>query len=136
MFTERIRQFFNRDEMPNWFSIAMGQRVREAREAKGMSQTELAEAIYKRRPSISEIENGKMYPDVQDLLLLSAHLGRPLLYFIPEFAYRNGEQTGLTEEEEELLFYFRRIQHSEQQRIAISQVRSLSEFSLTDKNSP
>ena len=132
MFAERIRLFFTRDNMPNKLSVAMGKLIKHAREEKGMSQAELAEKIYKRRPSMSEIENGKMYPDVQDLILLSYYLDKPLVYFIPDFAYRKTELSNLTEDETELLIQFRKIHNAGQRRIAIGQLRVLVETDIRE----
>lgn len=132
MFGERIRLFFTRDNMPNKFSLTMGKLIKDAREEKRISQTELAEKIYKRRPSMSEIENGKMYPDIQDLILLSHYLDKPLVYFIPDFAYKKKELSNLTEEEVELLIQFRKMRNSGQRRIAIAQLRVLADTSITE----
>jgi transcriptional regulator with XRE-family HTH domain len=128
MWRDQILEWFNRDTMPNRLSIAMGERIKEAREERGISQTELAKAIFKRRPSISEMENGRMYPDIQSLLLMSRYLKKPLSYFIPSFIRVFKEEDVLTSEEEELLLYFRRIRQSDQKRLAIKQLRVLSEF--------
>lgn len=129
MWGERIREYFNRESMPNQFSQIMGQLIREAREAKGFSQEELAELTYKSRPSISDMERGKMYPDIVTMLLLAYHLERPLSYFIPKMLSYLSETNVLTDEETELLFHFRRIRRAEQRRIALSQIRAIAEIS-------
>ncbi len=134
MWRDQILQWFNRDTMPNRLSIAMGERIKEAREERGLSQTQLAEAIFKRRPSISEMENGRMYPDIQSLLLMSRYLKKPLSYFIPSFIRVFKAEEALTPEEEELLLHFRRIRQRDQQRLAINQMRVLSEFEPSDDN--
>lgn len=128
MWREQILEWFNRDTMPNRLSLAIGQRIKEAREERSISQAELAEAIYKRRPSISEMENGRMYPDIQSLFLMSGYLKKPLSYFIPSFVQLFQNNDALTSEEEELLLYFRRIRRPDQRRLAISQMRVLSDF--------
>ena len=51
--------------------MEIGQRMRELRAAHGMSQDDLAARVYVSRQTISSWENGKTYPDVQSLLLLS-----------------------------------------------------------------
>lgn len=43
-------------------------RLRELREARGLTQAELAEATGLRRPTISELENGRTRHDTLDLL--------------------------------------------------------------------
>jgi len=124
-----IRELLNSDDLPNKFSTAIGELIRSAREEKGMSQGELAEAIYKRRTSISDIEKGKMYPDIVSMMLISNFLQKPLSYFIPSNFRGFPEYSEITEEEEELLFHFRRIQQPEQRKIAIAQVRTMADIS-------
>ena len=55
--------------------MEIGRRIRELRTAHGMSQDDLAARVYVSRQTISSWENGKTYPDVQSLLLLSEIFG-------------------------------------------------------------
>lgn len=55
--------------------MEVGGRMRELRAAAGMSQDDLAARVYVSRQTISSWENGKTYPDVQSLLLLSEIFG-------------------------------------------------------------
>ncbi|WP_072371859.1 helix-turn-helix domain-containing protein [Thermophilibacter mediterraneus] len=55
--------------------MEVGGRIRELRAAHGMSQDDLAARVYVSRQTISSWENGKTYPDVQSLLLLSEIFG-------------------------------------------------------------
>lgn len=55
--------------------MEVGQRIRERRTQAGMSQDDLAARVYVSRQTISSWENGKTYPDVQSLLLLSEIFG-------------------------------------------------------------
>ena len=55
--------------------MEVGGRIRELRAAHGMSQDDLAARVYVSRQTISKWENGKTYPDVQSLLLLSEIFG-------------------------------------------------------------
>lgn len=52
--------------------MEIGTQIRKYRLASEMSQEELAEKIYVTRQTISNWENGKNYPDVKSLLLLSS----------------------------------------------------------------
>ena len=52
------------------------------RERLGLSQEDVAHAIYVSRHTISSWENGKTYPDVQSLLLLSQLFGVTLDEFV------------------------------------------------------
>ena len=49
--------------------------IRAYRSELGMSQEELAEAIYVTRQTVSNWETGKSYPDIQSLLRLSSLFG-------------------------------------------------------------
>ena len=51
--------------------MEIGARIRACRAEAGMSQDDLAARVYVSRQTISSWENGKTYPDVQSLLLLS-----------------------------------------------------------------
>ncbi len=55
--------------------MEIGGRIRELRAKCGMSQDDLAARVYVSRQTISSWENGKTYPDVQSLLLLSEIFG-------------------------------------------------------------
>lgn len=55
--------------------MEVGGRIRELRMGRGMSQDDLAARVYVSRQTISSWENGKTYPDVQSLLLLSEIFG-------------------------------------------------------------
>ena len=51
--------------------MEVGNRIREQREAVGISQDELAQKVFVSRQTVSNWERGKTLPDVQSLLLLS-----------------------------------------------------------------
>ncbi len=55
--------------------MEIGTQIRKYRSAQELSQEELAERIYVTRQTISNWENGKSYPDVHSLLLLSSLFG-------------------------------------------------------------
>ena len=55
--------------------MEVGGKIRELRTERGMSQDDLAARVYVSRQTISSWENGKTYPDVQSLLLLSEIFG-------------------------------------------------------------
>ena len=52
--------------------MEIGRKLREARTASGLSQEIVAEKINVSRQTISNWENGKSYPDIHSLLLLSS----------------------------------------------------------------
>lgn len=51
--------------------MELGQRIRNLRSRKEMSQEELADKLYVSRQTISNWENDKSYPDIHSLLALS-----------------------------------------------------------------
>ena len=55
--------------------MELNEQIKEHRTQMNISQEELAEKIYVTRQSISNWENGKTYPDIHSLLLLSSLFG-------------------------------------------------------------
>jgi len=55
--------------------MEIGKRIRELRGAKGWNQDILAEKTYVSRQTVSSWENGKSYPDIKSLLLMSDLFG-------------------------------------------------------------
>ena len=55
--------------------MELNEQIKEYRTEMNLSQEELAEKIYVTRQSISNWENGKTYPDIHSLLLLSSLFG-------------------------------------------------------------
>ena len=53
----------------------VGERVRERREAAGLTQAELAQRVYVSRQTVNNWENGKTLIDVQSLTLVANELG-------------------------------------------------------------
>jgi len=118
-------------DRPNKFTRYLGEAIKKAREEKGVSQAELAEKIYTRRATLSDIENGKTEPDSSTLAALANQLKKPLGYFFPPFAYQEIQQENLTPLESELLIHFRKIWDVHLQRLAIQQVVAISDFDPT-----
>lgn len=63
--------------------ILIGRRIKERREAAGLSQTNLAEAIKVSRASLANYESGTTSIYISDLYLISDHLGKDLRDFLP-----------------------------------------------------
>ncbi|MBW8785864.1 MAG: helix-turn-helix transcriptional regulator [Novosphingobium sp.] len=65
---------------------ALGNRLREAREAKGLTQAQLAAAIGVSRKTVNTVENGVFVPSTVIALKLAAALGEPVerLFFLVE----------------------------------------------------
>lgn len=71
--------------------------IRAYRSGTGMSQEELAEAVYVTRQTVSNWETGKSYPDIQSLLRLSALFGISLDQLIKGDAERMKEKINAEE---------------------------------------
>ena len=65
---------------PNKYTIARGELTRIARYDAGMSQKELADRIYRRQATLSDLENGKSEVGTVTLVLLAASLYKPITY--------------------------------------------------------
>ena len=68
------------------------EQIRAYRSSLGLSQEELAEAVYVTRQTVSNWETGKSYPDIQSLLRLSALFGVSLDQLIKGDAERIKEK--------------------------------------------
>jgi transcriptional regulator with XRE-family HTH domain len=129
MVLDSIRNLIaDKEPTPNKFTKAMGELIRKARDEAGLSQAELAQKIYRRRATVSDMENGKVEVSSTVLPLLAAALDKPLTYFYPPQLFRELKPEKFTPLEHELLLQFRNIWNEYLQRIAIDQVRVLAEF--------
>jgi len=63
--------------------LKLGSRIKQIRESKGLSQTELAYKIDKDQPSINRVERGKINPSYLYLLDLANGLEVQLQELIP-----------------------------------------------------
>jgi Zn-dependent peptidase ImmA (M78 family)/DNA-binding XRE family transcriptional regulator len=70
--------------MPPDAAASVGGRIRRAREAKGMSQQQLAIAIGRTQTAISYWEAGRRSPDVDDLIALSTALEADISSFFDD----------------------------------------------------
>ena len=70
----------------------LGKRLREAREALGLSQTAVADHLKIPRPSVSEIESGRRRVTFLELKELASLYRRPLSFF-------SGENSGIPDDE-------------------------------------
>jgi transcriptional regulator with XRE-family HTH domain len=116
------------DQKPNKFTIGMGELIRKAREETGLSQADLAQLVYRRRPTITDIENGKHEVDASTLALIAAAVNKPITYFYPRFLRKHIPAEDLTTTEQELIMQFRKLQLEDLERIAINLVKDLAVF--------
>jgi transcriptional regulator with XRE-family HTH domain len=62
----------------------LGQRIRQAREARGLTQEQLAERIARDQRSVSEYESGKRRIYAHDLPNIARALNVPVMYFFDD----------------------------------------------------
>ena len=117
-----------REPRPNKFTIYLGDQIKKARLEAGLSQEELSNYIYKRRATVSDIENGKGEVDASTLALLAHILQKPLGYFYPRFLYREIKQEDLSPLENELIIQFRQVVDDTLREVVIKQVKAMGEF--------
>jgi Zn-dependent peptidase ImmA (M78 family)/DNA-binding XRE family transcriptional regulator len=78
-------------------SRTVGERIRIARQAAGLSQGDLAETLERTRASISMWESGERTPALDDLYAVARALDRPVEFFLPrERAVAPDDQVELT----------------------------------------
>ncbi|HCC79415.1 MAG: hypothetical protein A2X25_06815 [Chloroflexi bacterium GWB2_49_20] len=116
---------------PNNFTHYLGDAIRNAREKLGLSQAELAELIFTRRATLSDIENGKTEPDASTLSYLARSLGKPISYFFSPASYKNIKPEDLNPLESELLIHFQQIWDDQLKQVVIFQVKAIAEFDPT-----
>ena len=58
---------------------SLGEKIRQARREKGLTQEQLAQALFVSRQTVSNWENGKTEPDYQTLVRLSQELGMEIV---------------------------------------------------------
>lgn len=127
-FEKIIEMLAYKEPRPNKFTIYLGNQIQKARLEVGLSQEELSQYIYKRRATVSDIENGKGEVDASTLAILAHVLKKPFGYFYPPFLYREIKQEDLTPLENELLLQFRQIYDDILRELAIEQVKVMAEF--------
>jgi len=115
----KILDLFDPGRPPNTFTELMGELIKQARIDSGFNQRELAEKMYMRQASISDIENGKRWVNAGELVAFSAILDKPILYFVPE-KYRRVFRLDYTDPElNELLHLAKRLDKDDLNRLII-----------------
>ena len=117
-----------KDSLPTAFTLAVGDRIRAAREERGFSQKRLAQRIERRQATISDMERGHMQPDVTTLVVLAEVLEKPLSYFFPPPWGQRVARGDLSYDEQALLLEFRRLRSDEYRKIAINQLAALADL--------
>jgi len=62
----------------------IGERIRQAREARGLTQEQLAAKVHISQSTLGRYEQGERRPDLKVLMEIGRVLGKPLAYFLDE----------------------------------------------------
>lgn len=103
----------------------LGQRIRAARERKGLSQEDFAAQISRDQRAVSEYEHGKRRIAVIDLPVIARVLDVPLLYFYEDVLSPHDLDT-------EVLQQFHRLPDTQARKAAIELLRVFSD-TLADR---
>lgn len=114
--------------LPTPFTEAVGARIREAREERGLTQRGLAQRIKRRQATVSDFERGHMQPDATTLVVLAEELHKPITYFFPPPWGQRVTRGDLTYDEQALLLEFRRLESHEYREIAVNLVAALADM--------
>lgn len=121
---------FRKNEPSKWNQL-IGKRIREARESENKTQKELAEVIYKKQESVSDIERGRTEISAFELVGIAIALGKKITYFFQDFPrVLETKPEDLSHEQEDLLNAFAQIQNPAMEKLAIEQVKRLAEVSI------
>ena len=115
-----------RTPLPNDFTRAVGQTIRQARLDARLSQRKLASRIDRRQAAISMLEAGQMQPDVTTLVMLAEGLDKPIPFFVPPPWGPRVARGDLDYDEQALLLEFRRLKTDEQRQTAIALLNALA----------
>jgi|GEM_PF-1748400 len=137
---ELLEKWRSREAPPESFQFIIphirndvGKTIRQAREAKKMSQKELAEKLGTRQAYISDLEKGKTEPNVTLLIQLSYYLDQSVMYFIPSqyrefFGAKAIERDELSPEEEEIIRKMRQVYPVLNRGLILHLIESLLEY--------
>ena len=100
----------------------LGQKIREYRLKRGMTQEELAEKLFSRKSTVSEYENDKIDIKISVLREIAKILGMPLFCFLCE------QNADTDDEIMQMAMALKQIKNKELRKAAIRQVTILAEI--------
>ena len=101
----------------------LGERIRQARRMRHMTQEELAEAVGKDQKAVSLHENGRRSVSALDLLRFAEVLQMPITYFY------EGEAESADELDSDMLYAFHRLTSQELREAILQVIRVLGNTS-------
>lgn len=122
-----LLEFFRSDKpnLPNRFTIALGDLIRKARVEANLSQSELAVKAYINQAAISQIETGKRSVSAEEIVYLSLAINKPIQYFFSMNFLNKTNEFSLTLLEQELLISARYLNESDLTKI-IAQIKAIN----------
>jgi len=112
------------DNLPNKFSLALGELIRNARIESKLSQKELATDSYINQAAISLIEAGKRSVSTEEIVYLSRALNKPIQYFFSMEFVNPIEEKNLSILEQELIHNARFLSENDLKKI-IAQIKAV-----------
>jgi len=132
MVLDFLRSFLPPDNIPNRFTIAVGELIQNARNDSGLTQKDLSWRSYIPQSTLSKMENGKVEPSASEIVYLSNALSKPIEYFFPNQIIRHLKNIDVEDELlNELLLLGRKLDDDELRKI-IAQIRAIINFSFKD----
>ena len=130
---KRQREFYeqlkkNEITVPNEFTIQLGKLIKKAREEAGFTQSELAEKLFRRQATISDIENGKIDISIITLVQISQVFYKPISYFLPEMSFLVNLVDIQNKWEEEALTHFKEIERFGDVPFTLKFLKMLEEY--------
>lgn len=96
-------------------------RIRQLREERNMTQSDLAAILYTNYQTISDYEREKYYPSIEILKLLARHFNTSIDYLLGETdvrdPYMSAKEQFLTPREMELVLNFRELDSKAQEKL-------------------
>jgi transcriptional regulator with XRE-family HTH domain len=115
----------DKPNLPNRFTIALGDLIRKARLEANFSQVELAQKAYINQAAISQIETGKRSVSAEEIVYLSNALNKSIHYFFSMDFLNQINETELTILEQELLLNSRNLSEIDLRKV-IAQIKAIA----------
>lgn len=112
------------------FVLRMGEKIRQARNERGWSQQQLAEAAFLRRATINDIENGKTNPTTDTLIMITQALDIPLISVIPLPPEQRAKEDDLPDWIRKALIHMKYITNETTQRQVIAMLEAAADVEI------
>lgn len=104
--------------------MTIGQRIRECRKNKGMTQDELAERLLTKKSTVSAYENDKIDIKISILKQIAKELDTTVFYLTGE------QDEDISNEVMQMAMVLQQIQSKELRKVAIEQAKVLASLSM------